>query len=210
MSQHKSRTPLRIGLIAAAATMMIGGTAVVQAAPLQIADNDSSNSVGAAISDTAITTKVKAKFLTDSRLKGSDISVETDNGVVKLTGKAPSASAKDAAENLASNVSGVKSVDNDIKAPSEVTSIKKGAENAADDVGQATSDTWITTKVKSSMLTDSQVKGDVDVTTNDGVVVLTGDVPTDASRDQAVALAKQTKGVKSVNDDGLKVGNATD
>lgn len=208
MSQHKSLTPLRIGLIAAAAAMMIGGTAVAQAAPAQVADNSSSDSVGAAIGDTTITTKVKAKFLTDKRLKGSDISVETDNGVVKLTGNAPSASAKDAAGDLASNVSDVKSVDNNIMAPSALTSAKKSVKSAASDVGQATSDTWITTKVKSSMMTDSQLKGDVDVSTDHGVVVLTGTVPSDASRERAVALAKQTKGVKSVNDDGLKIGNS--
>jgi len=206
MSQHKSLTPLRIGLIAAAAAIMIGGTAVAQAASAQAAN--SSDSVGAAIGDTTITTKVKAKFLADKRLKGSDISVETDNGVVKLTGNALSASAKDAADDLASNVSGVKSVDNNIKAPSVLTSAKKGVKSAASDVGQATSDTWITTKVKSSMMTDSQLKGDVDVSTDHGVVVLTGTVPSDASRERAVALAKQTKGVKSVNDDGLKIGNS--
>ncbi len=206
MSQHKSRTPLRIGLIAAAAAMMIGGTAVAQAASAQAAD--SSDSVGAAIGDTTITTKVKAKFLADKRLKGSDISVETNNGVVKLTGNAPSASAKDAADDLANNVSGVKSVDNNIMAPSALTSAKKSVKSAASDVGQATSDTWITTKVKSSMMTDSQLKGDVDVSTDHGVVVLTGTVPNDASRERAVALAKQTKGVKSVNDDGLKIGNS--
>jgi len=206
MSQHNSRTPLRIGLIAAAAAMMIGGTAVAQAASAQVAG--SSDSVGTAIGDTTITTKVKAKFLADKRLKGSDISVETDNGVVKLTGNAPSASAKDAADDLASNVSGVKSVDNNIKAPSALTSAKKSVKSAASDVGQATSDTWITTKVKSSMMTDSQLKGNVDVSTDHGVVVLTGTVPSDASRERAVALAKQTKGVKSVNDDGLKIGNS--
>lgn len=208
MSQDKSPFPIRISLIAAAAAMMIGGIAVAQATPVQIADS-SSNSVSAAISDTAITAKIKTKFLTDKRLKGSDISVETDNGVVKLTGKAPSASAKDAAGDLASNVSGVKSVDNNIKAPSVLTSAKKDVKSVASDVGQATSDTWITTKVKSSMLTDSQIKGDVDVTTDNGVVILTGTVPNDASRDRAVALAKQTKGVKDVNDDGLKVGKTS-
>lgn len=201
----RAPNPLRLSLIAAG-VMLAGITTSAHAATTMVADNDSSRSVGAAIDDTAITAKVKAKFLTDDRLKGADISVETDNGIVKLTGKAPNEKAKDAAESLAENVSGVKDVDNEISAPSALTSLKKSAGKAADDVGEAASDTWITTKVKTSIATDSKIKGDISVSTDKGVVVLSGKVPNDTSRDRAVALAKTVDGVKDVNDDGLKVG----
>lgn len=206
MTHHTSPANLPITLFAASA-MLLGITTVAQAAPLQVAANDSSNSVGAAIDDTAITAKVKAKFLTDRRLSGSNISVETDNGVVKLTGKALNSKAKDAAGKLASNVDGVKSVDNNINTPSVMSKIEKKTSNAASDVGQATSDTWITTKVKSNMLTDSDLKGDVSVSTSNGVVTLTGTVPNEAAQDRAVALAKQIDGVKDVKDDGLKISS---
>ena len=45
---------------------------------------------GAALSDAAITTKVKAKFAADSTVSATKIHVDTDNGVVKLTGTAKS------------------------------------------------------------------------------------------------------------------------
>jgi len=45
---------------------------------------------GAAVSDAAITTKVKAKFAADSTVSATKIHVDTDNGVVKLTGTAKS------------------------------------------------------------------------------------------------------------------------
>lgn len=71
-----------------------------------------------ALGDAAITAKVKAKYLDDSRLKGSDISVTTANGVVSLTGSAPTSDVKDAAEALAKSVEGVMKVENDIDTPS--------------------------------------------------------------------------------------------
>ncbi|HEY3646036.1 MAG TPA: BON domain-containing protein, partial [Gammaproteobacteria bacterium] len=56
-----------------------------------------SDSVGAAISDTDITAKVKLKLAGEKGLKKSDISVTTTNAVVTLTGKASSSDAKEEA-----------------------------------------------------------------------------------------------------------------
>jgi len=63
------------------------------------------------ITDAAITTKVKAKLLSDGSLKKSDISVSTFNGVVTLSGTATTAAAKSQAEADAKAISDVKSVD---------------------------------------------------------------------------------------------------
>ncbi len=70
---------------------------------------------------------------------------------------------------------------------------------------EAVSDTWITSKVKSSFLADDSISGlDIKVETNQGVVSLSGVVPSDAERDLAVQKAKTIKGVKAVSADGLK------
>ena len=45
---------------------------------------------------------------------------------------------------------------------------------------------------------------DIKVETVDGVVALSGVVPTTAERDLAIAKAKEVKGVKGVAADGLK------
>jgi len=71
---------------------------------------------------------------------------------------------------------------------------------------EATSDTWITTKVKADLMTEKGVPGsDIKVETNKGVVSLSSDVAvTDSQKEMAVAIAKKIKGVKAVSADGLK------
>jgi hyperosmotically inducible protein len=67
------------------------------------------------VSDTWITTKVKAKFAENKEVKGHNISVKTVNGVVQLSGFAGSADESSKAASLAGEIKGVKSVSNDIK-----------------------------------------------------------------------------------------------
>lgn len=79
------------------------------------------------------------------------------------------------------------------------------ANDTMDDAGEAASDTWITTKVKSTLLAEDATPGmDIEVETNNGVVSLSGTVATEAEREAAIAKAKQIKGVREVSADGLK------
>jgi hyperosmotically inducible protein len=195
-------------LIAAAMTAIIGATGAVYAQTSSTSPTESAT-VGDAITDTAITTKVKAKLIADNRTKTVKISVETNNGIVTLSGKARSHKAKAAAEKIASEVDGVKSVINNVTVGVRTESVGTKTEKAADATGEAVSDTWITTKVKSSLLTDKNIKdGDVSVETTDGVVTLTGTVPTAAQKTHAVASIKKIKGVKSVDAAALTVAPA--
>jgi len=70
---------------------------------------------GAAVSDAAITTKVKAKFAADKEVSATNIHVDTDNGVVKLTGTAKSQDEAMKAADIAKATEGVASVDNAIR-----------------------------------------------------------------------------------------------
>ncbi|QBF28559.1 BON domain-containing protein [Pseudomonas tructae] len=71
---------------------------------------------------------------------------------------------------------------------------------------EATSDTWITTKVKADLMTEKGIPGtDIKVETNKGVVSLSSDIAvSDSQKDMAVAIAKKIKGVQAVSADGLK------
>lgn len=69
----------------------------------------------AAVSDAAITTAVKTKFLADTGVPGLRIDVDTTNGVVTLTGTVPSAAEKQKAISLAKDTDGVKSVVDHLK-----------------------------------------------------------------------------------------------
>ena len=65
----------------------------------------------------------------------------------------------------------------------------------------AASDPGVTTAVKSKLAADDTVKAyQIDVDTQEGVVTLTGTVPTAAARDRAVQLARETDGVTRVED----------
>ena len=63
------------------------------------------------------------------------------------------------------------------------------------------SDPGITTAVKTKLAADDQVKAyQIDVDTDDGVVTLSGAVQTQAAKDRAVQLARETDGVARVED----------
>lgn len=82
------------------------------------------------------------------------------------------------------------------------------AKEAARQSGNVVKDSWITMKVHSQFIPEDALEGsDIDVETNAGVVTLKGTVVTEAGRARAVAIAKATDGVKSVNDE-LKIAPA--
>ena len=201
----KSRNPFRTTLIAATLGACLCGGAALSAAAWADDAQPQSDSLGAAITDTAVTAKVKAKLLDDTRLKGSKISVTTTNGAVTLTGSAPNSDAAAAAKQLAQSVDGVKSVDDQVNTPSLADSVAGKTDKAAKKTGKYASDSWITTKVKSDLLADSVTKGlDISVKTSNGVVALSGTVASQDAIDHAQDLASKVKGVKSVDTSGLK------
>src|SRR5215510_10681487 len=68
------------------------------------------------------------------------------------------------------------------------------------------SDTGITTAVKAKMAVDDTVKAsEINVDTHNHVVTLNGTVGSQAEKERAVRIARNTKGVNSVVDD-LRVG----
>lgn len=91
-------------LVAAAMLMTATGCAVSRG----------QQTVGGYVDDAGITTLVKTRMLEDKQVAGTSISVETLNGTVMLSGFAKDATEKAAAERIARNVSGVKSVKNEI------------------------------------------------------------------------------------------------
>jgi hyperosmotically inducible protein len=194
----KSNMGVRFHLLSAAAVAGIS----LGAFNLAAADTPTphSDSAGAALSDTAITAKVKAAFAGKDSLKGSHIKVVTTNGVVTLTGSAVSSDSKTAATDLAKSIDGVKSVDDELTTPSTTGS---SAVKTSERVG---SDSWITTKVKSELVADSVSKGfDVHVKTLHGVVMLHGKLPNKDAIAHVKDVAEKVQGVKSVDTSGLKI-----
>jgi hyperosmotically inducible periplasmic protein len=62
-----------------------------------------------------------------------------------------------------------------------------------------TDDSSVSTRVRTVLLNDPQVNGgNINVTASNGVVTLSGRVRSEAERERAVALARQTSGVSDV------------
>ena len=74
---------------------------------------------GEYVDDAVITTKVKAVIFEDDNLSSMDINVETNNGIVQLSGFVDDEAEIDTAENLAATVKGVKDIENDIQVREE-------------------------------------------------------------------------------------------
>lgn len=62
------------------------------------------------VTDAWITTKVKADLLTSGDVSGTDVKVETKNGIVTLTGTVATQAEYDKAVSVAKGIDGVKSV----------------------------------------------------------------------------------------------------
>ncbi|MDD5336508.1 MAG: BON domain-containing protein [Rhodoferax sp.] len=76
-----------------------------------IAPSNAASKAERAVSDSWITTKVKAEILANSVSKAFKVSVKTKRGMVSLKGKLPSQDAIDLVKMIAEKVKGVKSVD---------------------------------------------------------------------------------------------------
>jgi hyperosmotically inducible periplasmic protein len=84
-------------------------------------------------------------------------------------------------------------------AQSAAQEAKDKTKAAAQKTAEVVTDAEITSAVKAKLLADKTVGGlKIDVDTTDGVVTLTGPVHSGVERSQALKLARNTKGVKSV------------
>jgi len=138
-----------------------------------------------------ITAKTKIALYADDRVSGSDVSVDTQNGMVSLRGKVASADQKRAAEEVAKTVEGVTSVRNDLQV---VPSTERKAVNAEDkDLKNA---------VQNRIKQDARLKSSgIDVRVDAGVVTLTGDVKDLGTRARASEVARSVPGVRSVKNE---------
>jgi osmotically-inducible protein OsmY len=169
--------------------------------------------VACAQTDAGVTTKVKSKFASDDVVKAYQIDVDTKDHVVTLSGQVENRAAQERAVTLARGTEGVRDVVDNLKVgegnaalpgehPTTGTSgIGERTAEAGRDAGNAVSDATITAAVKTKMLADSKVGGlKIDVDTSNGVVTLNGDVNSAAEKAEAIRLARDTDGVKSVRD----------
>lgn len=144
------------------------------------------------VPDSQLLTVVKDKIEADKSLAGSNVNVtiETKDQVVILTGVVNSDSEADTMIKIAESTPGVKDVD--------TTNLQ------VKESKQPLQDTYITAKVKGKLIRE-KLFGDDDVTpmtvhveTNNGVVYLTGTAETREQVENAVKIAQSVKDVTKV------------
>lgn len=171
---------------------------------------------GNVITDSWITMKIHAQFIPEKVLDDSDINVDTKGGVVTLSGTVLTEAGRARAVAIAKATDGVKSVEDKLRigpaAPSEAREAGREAGAAAREAagtakatagkaGRAVTDGWIKSKIYSQYLTEKALDdSDINIDVTKGAVTLKGTVRSEAGRTRAVAIAKGTDGVKSVND----------
>lgn len=139
--------------------------------------------------DAVISMRVKAALIANDATKASQINVETQDGVVQLSGFVDSAAMRAAATSSTKRVPGVKEVQNKLM-------IRDSNRSA----GQAVDDTVIAAKVKGELAgkTGIGTATSVNVEVNSGIVELSGFVATLDQKTQAADIARAVHGVKDV------------
>lgn len=141
--------------------------------------------------DSGITSVVEASLDANDEVKARQVEVETREGVVYLTGVVETADARREAGRVAWRTEGVTGVINDLTV-GEMT------------VGNWVDDVMISSKVKSKLIANSEIKaGDIDVSSSQGVVTLIGRVSSQTIKTDAERIARGTKGVEEVNNELL-------
>jgi osmotically-inducible protein OsmY len=172
-----------------------------------IIDDDMS----ADIRDAWITTKVQARFFVDTDVKGRDIDVETQDGVVTLNGEVETAAQRREAVMLARDINGVNDVVDNLRIVPATRDDDPDVDVDVDEPNpedSALRDAWLTTKIQSQYFVDPDVSSlAIDVTTENRIVTLTGEVDSQSEKMLAETIARETEGVLRVVNQ-LAVGEA--
>lgn len=144
--------------------------------------------------DDAIELSAKNSYTFKTYLKDDAIKVESEDGVVTLTGAVADAYHKLLATDTVSNLPGVKSVDDRLeiagKAPAEY------------------SDEWLSMKVKAVLLFHFNLNPFTKVYVNEGIVTLQGEADSQAQKELTAEYIEDVEGVRGVKNEMRVAGAA--
>lgn len=178
-----------LGIAVLSASLLLQGCLGVVIGSAAVATKTATDprTVGTQVDDGTLELRVSNALAKDTQLtKETHIAVTAYQGKVLLTGEAPTTELASRAKQIAMGVAGATEVYNEIRKGSPVS------------LGTTSMDAWISTKVRSQLLTSDTVKSsNVKVTTENGEVFLLGLV-TRKEGASAAEIASKTNGVKHV------------
>jgi hyperosmotically inducible protein len=176
----------RLGVVAAVSVVGVGFLALAGCASSMVPKDTRQ-------ADSAITSVVQKSLEGNEKVKAKQVEVQTREGVVYLTGVVDTEEARREAARVAWRTEGVGGVVNELTVGERT-------------VGSWIDDVMISSKVKSKLIANSEIKsGDIDVSSSQGVVTLIGRVSSQTIKSDAERIARATSGVKDVNNE-LVVG----
>jgi hyperosmotically inducible protein len=142
-------------------------------------------------SDSGITSVIQASLEANDKVKEGQIDVQTREGHVYLNGVVDTEEARREAGRVAWRAEGVRGLDNGLTVGERT-------------VGSWIDDVMISSKVKSKLISNDEIKaGDIDVSSSQGVVTLIGRVSSQSIKSDAERIARAVKGVSDVNNELL-------
>lgn len=142
--------------------------------------------IGTMLQDREIANRAQATLNDTPALRGAHIVVTSFNHIVLMVGQTPKPAQRSLAEELVSKVPSIKRIYNRITVAAPSSTLVR------------TNDAWITSKVKTMMLTKPGLKsGQIKVLTENSVVYLMG-VVTRKQATLAVDVARRVSGVQEV------------
>jgi osmotically-inducible protein OsmY len=144
--------------------------------------------------DDRIEKSFKDSYTNRTQLHDSDVSVDSENGIVTLKGSVQNSEQKRLAEDTVRGLPGVTTVNNELKVKSDP---------------KESSDEWIALKARSSLLYHRNVSlKDTDVKVLNGNVTLTGTAENAAEKSLAGEYVADIKGVKNVDNQIMVVAKS--
>lgn len=144
-------------------------------------------SVGAALDDTTIRINVGALFLKEDEPLASMVDIEVLEGRVLLTGSVRSQDDRAKATNITWRSPGVKEVINELQVSDKAS------------LGKLASDSWITTKLRAKILSDTNISDiNYSIETVNGVIYLLGIAANQQELDKVNNYARNISGVERV------------
>ncbi len=127
--QKAARHTLRAVVVTAVAVFALGACSRSEKQEVRTEAKQATNTAASVVDNAAMTTKVKAALLADAMVKGTQINVDSNAGVVKLTGTVDTPGQVTRAVEIAKGVSGVTRVENNLtSSPSAAPGVVPGTQ----------------------------------------------------------------------------------
>lgn len=138
--------------------------------------------------DGRIESAARKSYVFKTYLKGDDIQIHAQDGVVTLTGTVAAETHLTLAADTVADLPGVKSVDNRLE--------------VVGGIPEKNSDAWIHMKVKTMLMLHRNLDGvNTEVEVKDGMVTLRGEADNQAEKALTAEYVKDVEGVKDVNNE---------